>query len=316
LAVNESSCSLSQTTPSFYNRKGRLLLSLFHTFSLQSIPHRLGSKFTTCTFQYFSVHSCFLNFVSYHIIEPNREVSKPPISSSLPPTTVFTSIEMDASTLVRNLRVQEWVEHLCDDQAAAHEVIQAQYCSRSHGKTPLCDKLIARGVLRSRDARPWAETTEDPPTGATIPPHRTTAEHLGTRLALAQPRANTVGAPALVPTDNQECKGRINRKCADEVTCEDTMDHQFAEHQDWVLATTAFNNKSTRVAANRRIQSSRAHYSTSEGGCHYLSFLESFGSLLLTCSTTLAAYSAEVFNKPKPILGAQQKEFVEYFDIV
>ena len=71
----------------------------------------------------------------------------------------------------------------------------------------------------------------------------------------------------------------------------------------------------TTVAINPR-RSFTAQYLASDGVYQYLSFLDNFRTVLLSCSTTLAAYSLEIAKENKHDRKVQDKEFIEYFDVV
>ena len=169
--------------------------------------------------------------------------------------------------------------------------IWAQNFNRSTIETPLCDGLVDRGVLPIRTTKPYREPGSTPAsencsrTGL----HTAISELIEQRNAVRASNSQTpVSKPLLHPPS---MKSQIH------------FPPLSARHD-----TMAKDAAHPRMGRPRRTSSAVLR--------QYLSLLDSFKGVFLSCSTTLASCSSEIVRITKVARKVQDKKFSEYFGFV
>ena len=227
------------------------------------------------------------------------------------PLVVTQSDAMAPSALTSAIQSRYWADCLCDDETAYYGDRGSEHSGSNKGMTPLYDKLVARGVFPTRNATRWADAAAARMTSQ-YKNHLWTGLHTVV-LALPQLTATDVGTPAICIADNHDVPSP--KLIAAAAMTEDVLDPQEPKPQKWL--TNAPHDHLIRVGANRRARPFRVQYLVSDGVRQYLAFLDNFRNILLSCSATLAASSSAIVKQAKHDLRqVQEKEFVEYFDVV
>jgi hypothetical protein len=135
-------------------------------------------------------------------------------------------------------------------------------------------------------------------------------------LSLPQSTATELGPRAVLVDDGQHCHDAMTQKPLGVATKTwGVVDPPDPELPKWLAG--ASHGQPMRIGAYRRARSFTAQCLALDGACQYLSLLDNIRNILLSCSTTLAAYSSDTIPKTKhEPRSIQEKEFVEYFDVV
>ncbi|KIY03989.1 uncharacterized protein Z520_00681 [Fonsecaea multimorphosa CBS 102226] len=204
---------------------------------------------------------------------------------------------METSALASVIHLHEWVDRLCATEPEEYLNSWGQYCKRMGNESPLCDMLLSKGVLPVRNARPWSDAFE-----SEITPQSQSCSRRRLHAAV-----NILDQPL---TDTGEGLG---------ISCA-TIDQQ----PDAILDSNDQNRKPPRPAIFEPLLRKKRSFAlkTRHGQapnvtperhtsgdfpaaitCQYVSTLEYFRGVLLSCSTKLATFSSEILNNTKPTAG-------------
>ena len=182
-------------------------------------------------------------------------------------------------------------------------------------KTPLCDKLVARGILRNRNAEPE-------PIGTFEAARRVfnNRSEIGPITGIgAQPvlAATNAGPPASATTNGQQAGGGIATNTTTEATVlQNVLEPQLMDIRNSSAPTRAHPVRQSTKIRSRCNRLRRTQHLKSADVYQCLSFYNSFRDILLSCSATLAMYSSAITKQDQCGRELQQKEFIEYFDVV
>ncbi|KAJ9613536.1 hypothetical protein H2200_003478 [Cladophialophora chaetospira] len=207
-------------------------------------------------------------------------------------------------------RLAGWLDRCCDRDPAGRNGTNVDHI-KTDGKTPLCDMLVARGVLPNRSTRSLAKASMRDTTARCQGLSRR-----GLHAVLSVLPQSTVieEVPKFIPsTCDQHAHASASMWKATKAN--NTVDWKPYRYSDWSGIARVSGGREVKVAGGRH-RSLTSQYLASDGFSQYLSFLENSRMVLLACSKTLAAYSSDITKKSKHEYEAQEKEFIEYFGVV
>ncbi|OAP62865.1 hypothetical protein AYL99_02092 [Fonsecaea erecta] len=197
---------------------------------------------------------------------------------------------METSTLASVLRVHEWIDQMCATETDEDQNSWGQHSTGMGNKTPLCDMLLSRGVLPARNARRWAEDSEfkiEPPF------HNCWRRRLHDVMDVPDQSLPHMGEDpgTFRPRIDQRYDGILSPNLEETKPSMSAIFEQ-PDREKWPLALKARHDQTRNKTLNRHTPGVFLGNVTRQ----YVFLLEHFRSVLLSCSTTIAAFSWEILD--------------------
>ncbi|KIW90857.1 uncharacterized protein Z519_08640 [Cladophialophora bantiana CBS 173.52] len=201
---------------------------------------------------------------------------------------------MGASTLASALPLYEWVDLICATETTQDQKNWDWSSTERDTKTPLCDRLLSRGVLPARDAKRWANASEieiAPPCKSC--PRRRLHAAIGT---LGQSMSCREDDPATPISGTDQQQDVSLSAIAETSKTPRAIIVGWLQHKRHSPALEKTQGKvSKELAKTHRLGDLPAAGTRQD----LLLQLEHFRNILVSCSTTLAACSSEILDMTK-----------------